>query len=47
LYAHVTVTVPKKLKRKQREALERLAKEMGESVSPERPAWQKLRDAFN
>lgn len=47
LYAHVTVTVPRKLKRKQREALEKIAAEIGDSVNSDRPAWQKLRDAFN
>jgi molecular chaperone DnaJ len=47
LYVHVTVTVPRKLKRKQREALEKIAADMGESVNSDKSAWQKLRDAFN
>lgn len=43
LYAHVTVDIPRKLNRKQRSMMEKLAAEMGESVSPKRPKWQKLR----
>lgn len=47
LLAHVAVVIPKKMNRKQRFALETLAKEMGESVKHSESAWQKLRDAFN
>jgi molecular chaperone DnaJ len=47
LYAHVTVEIPRKLKRKQRETLQKMAAEMGEGGSANRPTWQKLRDAFN
>ena len=47
LYAHVTVEIPRKLKRRQRELLANIASDMGDSVNSERPAWQKLRDAFN
>lgn len=47
LFAHVNVVIPKKLSRKQREALKEIADDMGESVNKKQPSWQKLRDAFN
>ena len=47
LLVHVAVTVPKKMNRKQRFAMETLAKEMGESVKPTESCWQKIRDVFN
>lgn len=47
LLVHVAVTVPKKMNRKQRFAMETLAKEMGESVKPTESRWQKIRDVFN
>lgn len=46
LYAHIAVEIPRKLTKKQREMMEKLAADMGESVSPKRPKWQKLREAF-
>ena len=47
MYVHVNVVVPKKVTKKQRELLEKLAEELGEDVADERPPLQKLRDAFN
>ncbi len=47
LYAHVTVEIPRKLKRRQRELLSKIAADMGDGANTERPAWQKLRDAVN
>ena len=47
MYVHVTVVVPKKITKKQRELLEQLAHEMGEDVAEARTPLQKLRDAFN
>lgn len=47
LFTHVTVVVPKKLTKRERELLEELADEMGEEVAPERSAFQKIKDAFN
>ena len=47
LYVHVTVSVPKKLTKKQRELLEQLAHEFGEDVAEARTPLQKLRDKFN
>lgn len=46
MYVHINVTVPKKLSKRQRELLEKLADEMGEEVSDVRTPLQKLRDAF-
>ena len=45
-YAHVNVTIPKKLTKKQRELLEELAKESGEDFSEPRSKLQKLKDVF-
>lgn len=47
LYAHITVSVPKKLSKKERELLEKLAEEMGEDYNEVSSPLQKLRDAFN
>ena len=47
LYVHVTVSVPKKLTKKQRELLEQLAHEFGEDVAEARTPLQKLRDKLN
>ena len=47
LYVHVTVEIPKKLNKKQREILEQLAAELGQDVAAPRNPLQKLRDAFN
>lgn len=47
LYMHLTVEIPKKLSKKERQLLEELAQEMGTSVSEARSPLQKLRDAFN
>ena len=47
MIVHVIVQIPKKLKKKEREILESLAKEMGEETADTRTPLQKLRDAFN
>ena len=47
MYVHVKVTIPKKLSKRERELLEKLAEEMGEEVNAERSPLQKLRDVFN
>ena len=47
LYAHVSVTIPKKVTRKQREMLESVAQEFGEDVAAPRTPLQKLCDAYN
>ena len=47
MYVHVNVVVPKKVTKKQRELLEKLADVLGEDVADERTPLQKLRDAFN
>lgn len=47
LYAHVSVGIPKKLSKKERELLEALAEEMGEEYAEVKSPLQKLRDAFN
>ena len=47
MYVHVNVTIPKKLSKRERELLEKLAEEMGEAVNAERSPLQKLRDVFN
>ncbi|MEG0071615.1 MAG: molecular chaperone DnaJ [Raoultibacter sp.] len=46
IYVHINVIIPKKVTKKQRELLEKLAEEMGDSISEERTPLQKLRDAF-
>ncbi|MCL1796844.1 MAG: molecular chaperone DnaJ [Eggerthellaceae bacterium] len=47
MYVHVNVIIPTKLTKSQRELLEQLASDMGESVSEARTPLQKLRDVFN
>lgn len=47
LFTHVNVVVPKKLSKRERELLEELAREMGESYTEERTPFQKIKDAFN
>ena len=47
LYVHVTVLIPKKVTKSQRELLEKVAAEFGDEVSEPRSPLQKLRDAFN
>ncbi|MEG0683339.1 MAG: J domain-containing protein, partial [Raoultibacter sp.] len=47
LYVHINVVIPKKVTKKQRELLEKLAEEMGDAISEERTPLQKLRDVFN
>lgn len=47
LFTHVSVVVPKKLSKRERELLEELAKEMGEEYAEERTPFQKIKDAFN
>ena len=47
MIVHVIVQIPKKLKKKEREILESLAKEMGQETADTRTPLQKLRDAFN
>lgn len=47
MYVHVNVLIPKKVTKKQRELLEKVAQEFGEEVSEARSPLQKLRDAFN
>ncbi|MBQ3328859.1 MAG: molecular chaperone DnaJ, partial [Eggerthellaceae bacterium] len=47
MYVHIGVIIPKKLTKKQRELLEKVAVELGEDVAAPRTPLQKLRDAFN
>ena len=47
LYVHVGVVIPKKLTKSQRELLEKLAKDLGDSYTASRSPLEKLRDAFN
>lgn len=47
MIVHANVQIPKKLKKKERELLENLAKEMGQETSDTRSPLQKLRDAFS
>ena len=46
MYVHITVLIPKKVTKKQRELLEKVAEEFGEDVAAPRSPLQKLRDAF-
>ncbi|MBP5314181.1 MAG: molecular chaperone DnaJ, partial [Eggerthellaceae bacterium] len=46
LYVHVSVEIPKKLNKKQRDLVESLAKEFGEDVKAARTPLQKIKDAF-
>ncbi len=47
LYAHVDVSIPKKLTKRQREILEELADELEEDFSEKRSPLEKLRDIFD
>ncbi|MDO5335091.1 MAG: molecular chaperone DnaJ [Coriobacteriia bacterium] len=47
LYVHVDVKIPERLSKSEREILEKLAEEMGESISERKSPLQKLKDAFN
>ncbi len=47
LLVHIGVSIPKKLNKKQREALEKFAHEMGDDVAQSRSPLQKLRDALS
>ena len=47
MYVHITVLIPKKVTKKQRELLEKVAEEFGEDVAAPRSPLQKWRDAFN
>jgi len=46
LFAHIDVEIPTKLSKRERELLEELAAEMGETVDERRSPLQKLRDIF-
>ena len=46
LFAHIDVEIPTKLSKRERELLEELAVEMGETVDERRSPLQKLRDIF-
>lgn len=47
MYVHINVLIPKKVTKKQRELLEKVAQEFGEDVADARSPLQRLRDAFN
>ena len=47
MYVHISVLIPKKVTKKQRELLKKVADEFGEEVAAPRSPLQKLRDAFN
>ena len=47
LFVHVTVTIPKKVTKKQRKILEQLATEFGEEFNQPRTKLQRIKDAFN
>ncbi|MCL1799058.1 MAG: molecular chaperone DnaJ [Eggerthellaceae bacterium] len=47
MYVHTNVIIPTKLTKSQRELLEKLAADMGDTVSEARTPLQKLRDVFN
>ena len=47
MFVHINVVIPKKISKKQREMLEKLAEEMGEKVSAPRSPLQKLRDSLS
>ena len=46
MIVHIEVEIPKKLKKKEREILQKLADEMGEETADTRSPLQKIRDAF-
>ena len=47
LYVHITVSIPKKVTKKERQLLEHLAHEFGEKYNQPRTPLQKIKDAFN
>ena len=47
LFVHITVTIPKKVNKKQRKILEQLASEFGEQFNEPRTKLQRIKDAFN
>ncbi|NPD30313.1 molecular chaperone DnaJ [Eggerthellaceae bacterium zg-1084] len=47
MLVHVSVQIPRKLSKRERELLEQLAEEMGDRVSETRSPLEKLRDVFN
>lgn len=47
MFVHISVVIPKKISKRQRELLEQLAQEMGETVGDARTPLQKLKDVFN
>lgn len=47
LYTHVSVEIPKRLSKREREIIETLAEEMGEEFTAARTPLQKIRDVFN
>ena len=47
LYVHISVTIPKKVTKKQRKLLEQLATEFGEQFNEPRTKLQRIKDAFN
>lgn len=46
LYVHVSVVIPRSLSKRQKELLEELAKEMGDTVGGKRSTVQKIKDAL-
>ncbi len=47
MLVHISVFIPKKVTKKQRQMLEKLAEEFGESFNQPRTKLQKIKDAFN
>lgn len=47
MYVHITVSIPKKVNKKQRQLLEKLATEFGETFNQPRTKLQRIKDAFN
>ena len=47
LFSHISVIIPKKLSKRERELLEDLAQEMGEEIPEQRKGFRKIRDVFN
>lgn len=47
LYTHITVEVPKRLNKRERELMEQLAEEMGIDFAGTRTPLQRIRDVFN
>ena len=46
MLVHISISIPKKINRAERELVEKLADEMGENYSEPRTTLQKLKDAF-